>query len=82
MTRLPWIKKYLNGFLYYDLKINGVFISMEQRPHYCDRGNWIVKIIDPGPMSIDSSDLFPRYYFDFEIARCEVHSFLKKRGVI
>lgn len=31
-------------------------------------------------MEIDYSDLWPRYYFDFECAKSEVESWMKTRG--
>lgn len=61
----------------------GLEITLEPRPHYCDRGNWIAKV-HVGlncPTEIDSQDGWPRYYFDFDRAKLEIEAWLKKRGL-
>ena len=57
-------------------------ISLEPRPHYCDRGNYIAKIFPTGELarSLDNADMFPRYYFDLDRAKLEIEAWLKKRG--
>ena len=57
-------------------------ITLEPRPHYCDRGNFIAKLHPDGELaqSIDINDLWPRYYFDKERAKLEIYSWLQKRG--
>lgn len=52
------------------------------RPHYCDRGNWLVHIEAAGTLArdLDAPDLWPRYYFDLDRAKLEVEAWLKKRG--
>lgn len=55
-------------------------IIIEQRPTYCDRGNWIAKIFPTLDLSIDEQDMWPRYYMDFDRATLEIHDWLKKRN--
>ena len=56
-------------------------ISLEPRPPYCDRGNWIAKLFPTGSlaMEIDEADAWPRYYFDRKRAKLEIESWLIKR---
>lgn len=57
-------------------------VTIEPRPHYCDRGDWIAKL-HPGVKlapEIDSADAWPRYYFDLGVAKSEVVAWLRKRG--
>lgn len=67
-------------------EINGreCTIYLEQRPVYCDRGNWYAKI-DPHPRSmlalaLDMADGWPRYYFNLDRAKLELEAWLRKRG--
>jgi hypothetical protein len=57
-------------------------VTLEPRPSYCDRGNFIAKLFPRGELAleIDYSGLWPRYYFDPERARLEVEAWLVKRG--
>lgn len=57
-------------------------ITLEPRPHYCDRGNFLAKLHPIGEFvyEIDGSDLWPRYYFDEERAKLEIEAWLQKRG--
>lgn len=62
-------------------------ITLEARPHYCDRGNFIAKIhLRPGAdfkmimeLSLDDQDGWPRYYFDEARAKAECEAWLRKR---
>lgn len=59
-------------------------ITIEVRPHYCDRGNFIAKI-HPAIGSdlardLDWADGWPRYYFDLDRAKAECEAWLLKRG--
>lgn len=59
-------------------------ITIEPRPSYCDRGNYIAKIfakpgIGPDKFYLDEADMWPRYYFDIDRAKLEVEAWLKKR---
>jgi hypothetical protein len=60
-------------------------IWLEPRPHYCDRGRYIAKVVSiwgglalPGAM--DWADGWPRYYFDLERAKAEIIAWLECRG--
>jgi hypothetical protein len=57
-------------------------ITLEPRPPYCDRGNWIAKLFPTGTLAreIDDADRWPRYYFDEERAKLEVEAWLQKRN--
>lgn len=51
-------------------------IHFVRRPHYCDRGRWLVYNEAP---SLDYSDGWPRYYFNLDVAVSEVCAWLKAR---
>lgn len=57
-------------------------ITIEPRPRYCDRGNWIAKLHPRGELAleIDGSDGWPRYYFSLDRMMEEIGAWLKKRG--
>ena len=58
-------------------------ITIEARPHYCDRGRWIAKLHDLRgrlAMDIDHSDGWPRYFFDLDRAKAECEAWLTRRG--
>lgn len=76
----PWKVKHAGSVPYLELNYKGVYITMEKRPSYCDRGNWIAKITEMGPLYLDISDGWPRYYFDVSVAFTEIAAFLKKRS--
>ena len=48
-----------------------------KRPHYCDRGHYMLQI--DGYFDLDSSDGFPRYFFTFEEAETHARKFLAWR---
>lgn len=56
-------------------------ITIEARPHYCDRGRWLAKLFAGGEfaMEIDASDGWPRYYFDLHSAMRECEAWLDFR---
>ncbi len=57
--------------------------SIEKRPPYCDRGNFIVKIFvnsNQVRLYIDQSDMFPRYYFGFDNMISELEQWLEKNN--
>jgi hypothetical protein len=64
------------------------WIWMQQRPHYCDRGQWLAHVelqpvVDAHKhVHLDNADGWPRYYFDVERAKLEVEAWLRKRGQI
>src|ERR1700741_2952310 len=57
-------------------------ITLEPRPPYCDRGNWIAKLFPTGKLvcEIDEADAWPRYYFSKRRAKLEIEAWLAKRG--
>jgi len=59
-------------------------ITLEPRPHYCDRGNWIAKLFPTGTLArdIDEADGWPRYYFDEDRAKAEIEAWLIRRGQV
>ncbi len=59
-------------------------VTLEARPHYCDRGNFIAKLHPVGrfALEIDGADMWPRYYFDQARAKLEIEAWLEKRGQI
>lgn len=59
-------------------------ITLEARPVYCDRGNFLAKLFaapgaEPINLDIDAMDGWPRYYFDEIRAKLEIEAWLKKR---
>lgn len=59
-------------------------VTLEPRPHYCDRGRFMAQIwpegtLEPYDVDIDDADGFPRYYFDEERAKLEMEAFLRAR---
>lgn len=65
---------------WWEIMHKGVGICIEPRPGYCDRGRWIAKIFEPGLLYLDSSDGWPRYYFNLERAKHEIEDFLHMRA--
>lgn len=58
-------------------------ITLQPRPHYCDRGNYLASLF-PGPRhqlpgDLDGSDGWPRYYFDYARAKLEIEAWVQKR---
>lgn len=75
-----WKLVCLAGIPYLELKHpSGIYVTIEERPSYCDRGDWIAKITDPGPFFIDGADFWPRYYFDLAVAFSEIDAFITRR---
>lgn len=67
---------------YLEIKGRECTITLEKRPHYCDRGNWLAKLHPAGSLllEIDGQDGWPRYYFDQTRAEQEIEAWLLKRG--
>lgn len=66
---------------YYEITSPRYFITLEPRPRYCDRGEWIAKISSrPGEEMLDQHEGWPRYYFDKQRALDEIGDWLVKRG--
>jgi hypothetical protein len=70
--------------LWWEVEGKDCTISVEPRPAYCDRGNYIAKLHPtPGSMlarEIDAHDGWPRYYFTWNCMVEEIAAWLKKRG--
>lgn len=70
-----------NGIKWLEIIGKECHITLEPRPAYCDRGNYIAKLFPIGALdlSIDHQDGWPRYYFDQDRAKLEIEAWLKKR---
>jgi len=83
---LKWSKAFGGG--YQQLRFPWGEIILENRPHYCDRGNFIAKVFVDEPhkfesaLWIDEADCWPRYYFDEGRAKLEIEAWLKKRKLV
>lgn len=68
---------------YLDIECDKGLISIENRPYYCDRGQYIVKVFSNCPKTfyIDEEDMFPRYYFIFDNLLSELDCWLRARSV-
>lgn len=79
------IAKY-GGVLFWDYHLPDVRISIEPRPHYCDRGKWLAHVLvrhgleHPHRLTVDFADLWPRMYFDLDRAKLECEAWLRARG--
>jgi hypothetical protein len=71
MKTLNWKKK--DGQMEVDVPIQiwagdegrgNYWIIIAKRPHYCDRGDWIIYV--EGRHDLDAADGFPRYFFGTE----------------
>lgn len=88
----PTWAKVRNGLARWErLKFDWGEITLEARPPYCDRGNFIAKVfITPGRTHyrgtdspwLDYQDGWPRYYFDEGRAKEEIKAWLIKRKLI
>lgn len=60
------------------------WISMAARPHYCDRGRVLVhvEVTNPRALHVDDADMFPRYYFDIEVAKREIKDWMECQGQV
>lgn len=79
MPHLKWRKHKTFGTVWYMVKRGPVEVSLEPRPPYCDRGNWIAKVFPIGETDLDHQDGWPRYYMNFIRAQQEVEDWLRKR---
>lgn len=77
-----WQYQTMDGITWLEIKGKECTITCEERPSYCDRGNYIYKLFPTGELalSIDHQDGWPRYYFDQDRANLECEAWLKKRG--
>ena len=69
---------------YWSIRGKECEITLEPRPAYCDRGNYLAKLFPQLGSSLardlDHADGWPRYYHDFDRAKLEIEAWLKKRG--
>ena len=58
-------------------------ITIEERPPYCDRGRYIVKVFPRGKLalSFDHQDGFPRYYFSWKNMLEEIEAWMDARNL-
>jgi hypothetical protein len=79
---IAWITESVDGIAHLATHGRECEITLEARPSYCDRGNWIAKLHPEGKlaMSIDFADGWPRYYFDLDRAKLELEAWIRKRG--
>lgn len=79
-----WIKD--KQYDYESIVFDEGTITLEPRPVYCDRGNWIAKLFPESggdlALSIDHADMWPRYYFDYESAKSEIMAWIMKRNLL
>lgn len=61
----------------WSLRFSYAWVSLQQRPHYCDRGRWVAVVSGVG--NIDNADAFPRYFMDLERAKAEMGEWLAWR---
>lgn len=68
------------GF-YWSVRGRECEITIEKRPHYCDRGRYIAKLFPEGTLAleIDYFDGWPRYYFDWDRMLGELEDWLSRR---
>lgn len=61
------------------IDVGPMHMWISPRPHYCDRGRWLVHVesSDPIKLHIDGADGFPRYYYTVTALVTEVCSFMK-----
>ena len=70
------------GKCYFEMNGKNCSVTIESRPYYCDRGNFIAKIFInyDSNLYLDEQDGWPRYYFNLNFAKLEVESWLIKRN--
>lgn len=58
-------------------------VTIEPRPHYCDRGRYVAKVFPRGEYKaeFDNQDGWPRYYFDWDRMLAEIEAWLAMREV-
>jgi hypothetical protein len=66
---------------YQEIQAKDCLIILEPRPWYCDRGNYVAKIMAHGELArdLDHCDMWPRYYMDLDRAKLEIEAWLRKR---
>lgn len=59
---------------YWTFRIGRTSVTLQKRPHYCDRGHWCGKVF--GIDDIDDADSFPRYFMNEARAKLEMSEWL------
>lgn len=73
--------RHIDATVWYEIAAPDVMLSIEPRPHHCDRGRYVVKASPRShKVTIDAPDAFPRYYFDWGRMLDEVAAWLAVRG--
>ena len=69
---------------YLEIRVEQAYVTIEPRPHYCDRGNFIVKVTPHGDLalSLDWADGFPRYYFGPKACADEIYAWMSVRRIL
>ncbi len=83
------LKNLLNDFTILDFNhvlhifTKQALVWVEHRNHYCDRGRFILKVESYCPvcLTVDHSDMFPRYYFHQESVLNEILSWFDARSI-
>lgn len=57
-------------------------ITLQPRPHYCDRGRWLLVITSHGVSDLDCQEALSRYYFNIDYAKGEVESWANARDTV
>lgn len=82
MLDKDFIESWLSKKSFVDIEIKDGQLTIQKRPPYCDRGNYIVNVfvnIDSLDLHIDEADMFPRYYFDLGCLVKEMNLWVMKR---
>jgi hypothetical protein len=69
---------------FYVINVPQAQITIEARPVYCDRGNFLVKVFPRGDLALalDEQDGFPRYYFGPLACADEIHAWMVARKLL
>jgi hypothetical protein len=78
------VERERDGGEWLTVRVPQALITVEPRPYYCDRGNFIVKVFPRGDLalSLDEYDAFPRYYFGVQACADELLAWMQARHLI
>lgn len=79
-SKFCWFKVHVQGTGDVPNTLAVGFLALENRPSYCDRGKYSVKV-DVHNLNIDGADMFPRYYFHWDCLVKEVKAWMEARGL-
>jgi len=77
MIRFTWVHD--PRWATWEVTFGPCSVSIQPRPAYCDRGNWVATADSTKPYDLDGADGFPRYYMDLERAKAELEDWMLKR---